>query len=288
MVSLLHLSSMSNALVIIPTYNEIENISKMLDTVMNLNEGFDVLIVDDGSPDGTAQVVREKMDAFGGRIHLESRTGKLGLGTAYIHGFKWALARGYEYIFEMDCDFSHDPNDLARLKKACEDGADLSIGSRYVKGVNVVNWPMSRVLLSYFASVYVRFITGMPEELVNEVCMFLGAHRKALSMVYPPGGFIGWHNNANAGGYNIIFTWSEKGDGQWEHIDPITKEHVVIPDVEGWQCKYGYYGTYDEYDKILYHAARTNCLRSTIAFVFNSDETGKRMAEHVVEEIQTA
>lgn len=162
MVSLLHLSSMSNALVIIPTYNEIENISKMLDAVMNLNEGFDVLIVDDGSPDGTAQVVREQMDAFGRRIHLEERSGKLGLGTAYIHGFKWALARGYEYIFEMDCDFSHDPNDLARLKKACEDGADLSIGSRYVKGVNVVNWPISRVLLSYFASVYVRFITGMP------------------------------------------------------------------------------------------------------------------------------
>lgn len=162
MVSLLHLSSMSNALVIIPTYNEIENISKMLDVVMNLNEGFDVLIVDDGSPDGTAQVVREQMDAFGRRIHLEERSGKLGLGTAYIHGFKWALARGYEYIFEMDCDFSHDPNDLARLKKACEDGADLSIGSRYVKGVNVVNWPISRVLLSYFASVYVRFITGMP------------------------------------------------------------------------------------------------------------------------------
>lgn len=153
---------MSNALVIIPTYNEIENMSKMLDTIMNLNEGFDVLIVDDGSPDGTAQVVREKMAAYSGYIHLEERTGKLGLGTAYIHGFKWALARGYEYIFEMDCDFSHNPNDLARLKKACEDGADLSIGSRYVKGVNVVNWPMSRVLLSYFASVYVRFITGMP------------------------------------------------------------------------------------------------------------------------------
>tara|TARA_B100000927_G_scaffold147056_1_gene118731 strand:+ start:92 stop:805 length:714 start_codon:yes stop_codon:yes gene_type:complete len=153
---------MSNALVIIPTYNEIENISKMLDTVMNLNEAFDVLIVDDGSPDGTAQVVREKMDVFRGRIHLEERTGKLGLGTAYIHGFKWALSRDYDYIFEMDCDFSHDPNDLGRLKKACEDGADLSIGSRYVKGVNVVNWPMSRVLLSYFASVYVRFITGMP------------------------------------------------------------------------------------------------------------------------------
>jgi len=153
---------MSNALVIIPTYNEIENITKMLDTVMHLEREFDVLIVDDGSPDGTAEVVRDKMNAFPGRIHLEERTGKLGLGTAYIHGFKWALARHYEYVFEMDCDFSHDPKDLSRLHDACKDGADLSIGSRYVKGVNVVNWPMSRVLLSYFASVYVRFITGMP------------------------------------------------------------------------------------------------------------------------------
>jgi len=153
---------MSNALVIIPTYNEIENISKMLSTVMHLEREFDVLIVDDGSPDGTAEVVRDKMNAFPGRIHLEERTGKLGLGTAYIHGFKWALARHYEYVFEMDCDFSHDPKDLSRLHDACKDGADLSIGSRYVKGVNVVNWPMSRVLLSYFASVYVRFITGMP------------------------------------------------------------------------------------------------------------------------------
>jgi dolichol-phosphate mannosyltransferase len=134
----------------------------MLDTVMHLEREFDVLIVDDGSPDGTAEVVRDKMNAFPGRIHLEERTGKLGLGTAYIHGFKWALARHYEYVFEMDCDFSHDPKDLSRLHDACKDGADLSIGSRYVKGVNVVNWPMSRVLLSYFASVYVRFITGMP------------------------------------------------------------------------------------------------------------------------------
>ena len=153
---------MSNALVIIPTYNEIENITKMLNTVMHLEREFDVLIVDDGSPDGTAQVVRDTMDAFPGRIHLEERSGKLGLGTAYIHGFKWALARHYDYVFEMDCDFSHDPNDLSKLLEACSSGADLSIGSRYVKGVNVVNWPMSRVLLSYFASVYVRFITGMP------------------------------------------------------------------------------------------------------------------------------
>jgi len=126
------------------------------------------------------------------------------------------------------------------------------------------------------------------EHLIDEVCMFLGAHRKALCMVYPPEGFIGWHNNANASGYNIILTWSQEGDGQWEHVDPVTREHVVIPDVKGWQCKYGYYGSYDEHDKVLYHAARTNCLRSTIAFVFNADESGKRMAEHVIEEIETA
>ena len=153
---------MSRALVIIPTYNEIENIEKMLNTVMALPGGYEVLIVDDGSPDGTADVVRKLMDVHGGSIHLEERTGKLGLGTAYIHGFKWALAREYAHIFEMDCDFSHNPEDLPRLLEACENGADVSIGSRYVQGVNVVNWPMSRVLLSYFASVYVRFITGMP------------------------------------------------------------------------------------------------------------------------------
>ena len=153
---------MSRALVIIPTYNEIENIEKMLNTVMALPGGYEVLIVDDGSADGTADVVRRLMQAHGGRIHLEERTGKLGLGTAYIHGFKWALARDYAYVFEMDCDFSHNPEDLPRLLEACESGADVSIGSRYVQGVNVVNWPMSRVLLSYFASVYVRFITGMP------------------------------------------------------------------------------------------------------------------------------
>ncbi len=153
---------MSRALVIIPTYNEIENIEKMLNTVMALPGGYEVLIVDDGSPDGTADVVRNLMDVHGARIHLEERTGKLGLGTAYIHGFKWALAREYDYVFEMDCDFSHNPKDLPRLLAACEHGADVSIGSRYVQGVNVVNWPMSRVLLSYFASVYVRFITGMP------------------------------------------------------------------------------------------------------------------------------
>ena len=134
----------------------------MLETVMNLERAFDVLIVDDGSPDGTADCVRKLMDKYDGRIHLEERTGKLGLGTAYIHGFKWALARDYEYVFEMDCDFSHNPEDLPRLEAASIEGAGVAVGSRYVTGVNVVNWPMSRVLLSYFASVYVRFITGMP------------------------------------------------------------------------------------------------------------------------------
>ncbi len=178
-ISLLHLRSMKDrALVIIPTYNEIENISRMLDTVMALPEGFDVLIVDDGSPDGTAEVVRQKMGEYDGRIHLEERTGKMGLGTAYIHGFRWALARNYEYIFEMDCDFSHDPNDLPRLLEAVQNRADLAIGSRYVRGVNVVNWPMSRVLLSYFASVYVRMVTRMP--IQDSTAGFKCYNRKVL------------------------------------------------------------------------------------------------------------
>lgn len=153
---------MSEALVIIPTYNEIENVSNIIDAVMQLPEGFDVLIIDDGSPDGTAQVVRKKMEQFPNRIHLEERKGKLGLGTAYIHGFKWALARSYKYITEMDADFSHNPKDLSRLLAACRDEkADVAIGSRYITGVNVVNWPMGRVLMSYYASAYVRLVTRM-------------------------------------------------------------------------------------------------------------------------------
>lgn len=153
---------MADALVIIPTYNEIENISNIIDAVISQPETFDVLIIDDGSPDGTASVVREKMTQYEGRVFLEERTGKLGLGTAYIHGFKWAKRHGYDYIIEMDADFSHNPNDLPKLYKACkEDGADLSIGSRYISGVNVVNWPMGRVLMSYYASAYVRIVTGM-------------------------------------------------------------------------------------------------------------------------------
>jgi dolichol-phosphate mannosyltransferase len=153
---------MLDSLIIIPTYNEKENIGKMLDALMALTFSFDVLIIDDNSKDGTAAIVKDYIKQFPDRIYIEERSGKLGLGTAYIHGFKWALKREYQYIFEMDADFSHNPNDLIRLRVACTDGkADLSIGSRYITGVNVVNWPMGRVMMSYFASMYVRIVTGM-------------------------------------------------------------------------------------------------------------------------------
>lgn len=149
---------MGKNLVIIPTYNEIENIEKMVHTVFGLPVEFEILIVDDGSPDGTAHKVKELQNNYSGKLHIEERKGKLGLGTAYIHGFKWAIAKKYDYIFEMDCDFSHNPNDLMRLLNACENGADLAVGSRYVKGGNVSNWDIKRILLSYFASLYVRMI----------------------------------------------------------------------------------------------------------------------------------
>ena len=150
-------------LIIIPTYNEIENIENIIRKIFSLDELFEILIIDDGSPDGTAQNVKELQSEFSNKLFLEERTGKLGLGTAYIHGFKWALEKDYEFVFEMDADFSHDPDDLPRLLEACqENGGDLAIGSRYVKGVNIVNWPMSRLLMSYFASKYVKTITGMP------------------------------------------------------------------------------------------------------------------------------
>jgi dolichol-phosphate mannosyltransferase len=153
---------MRDAIVIIPTYNEIENIEAILRAVFSQNKAFDVLVVDDNSPDLTALKVKELQNEFNTQLHLIIRNEKTGLGTAYIEGFKWCLDKGYDYIFEMDADFSHNPNDLVKLYNACkDDGADVSIGSRYVEGVNVVNWPMSRVLLSYFASKYVRFITRM-------------------------------------------------------------------------------------------------------------------------------
>ncbi|MFN8406596.1 MAG: polyprenol monophosphomannose synthase [Sphingobacteriaceae bacterium] len=152
---------LSDSIVIIPTYNEKENIEKIIRKVFSLHEVFHVLIVDDGSPDGTANIVKHLQGEFAGKLYIEERAGKQGLGTAYIHGFRWALQRDYRFIFEMDADFSHNPVDLMRLKEACKHGADLAIGSRYIKGVNVINWPMKRVMMSYFASVYVRLITGI-------------------------------------------------------------------------------------------------------------------------------
>jgi dolichol-phosphate mannosyltransferase len=150
-----------DSIIIIPTYNEKENIERMIRKVFSLDHNFHLLIVDDGSPDGTQVIVKELQSEYPERLFIEERAGKQGLGTAYIHGFKWSIERQYDYIFEMDADFSHNPEDLIKLRKACTDGADVAVGSRYIKGVNVVNWPMSRVLMSYFASVYVRFITGI-------------------------------------------------------------------------------------------------------------------------------
>jgi dolichol-phosphate mannosyltransferase len=154
---------MKDAVVIIPTYNEIENIETIIRAVFNQDKAFDILVVDDNSPDLTALKVKELQSEFPERLFLEIRNKKSGLGTAYIHGFKWCLEKGYDYIFEMDADFSHNPKDLISLYEACaKDGASVSIGSRYIKGVNVVNWPLGRVILSYLASIYVRIITGMP------------------------------------------------------------------------------------------------------------------------------
>jgi dolichol-phosphate mannosyltransferase len=152
----------SDSIIIIPTYNERENIEKIIRKVISLPKQFNILIVEDSSPDGTGEIVKKLIIEFPGRIFIEERKGKLGLGTAYIHGFRWAMAHNYEYIFEMDADFSHNPADLNRLFDACANqGADVAIGSRYVTGVNVVNWPIGRVLMSYFASKYVRFVLGV-------------------------------------------------------------------------------------------------------------------------------
>ena len=167
-------------LIIIPTYNERENIVKMIRRVMDDSLGFDLLIVDDGSPDGTAQLVREEQQRYPERLHMLERKGKLGLGTAYIAGFKFALEHGYDRIFEMDCDFSHNPDDLARLDAMLEK-RDVAIGSRYSKGVNVVNWPMGRLLMSYFASKYVRVVTRMP--VCDATAGFVGYRREVLNTI---------------------------------------------------------------------------------------------------------
>ena len=172
----------SDSIVIIPTYNERENIENIIRAVFALEHGFHILVIEDGSPDGTAAIVKDLQREFPHRLFMVERKGKLGLGTAYIAGFKWALQRDYQYIFEMDADFSHNPKDLPRLYRACtEEGADVAIGSRYVSGVNVVNWPMGRVLMSYFASKYVRFITGLP--IHDTTAGFVCYRRKVLQTI---------------------------------------------------------------------------------------------------------
>jgi dolichol-phosphate mannosyltransferase len=170
-----------DSIVIVPTYNEKENIERLLEKVFSLEHDFHVLIIDDGSPDGTADIVKRIQKEYPERLFIEERAGKQGLGTAYIHGFKWAIAHHYDFVFEMDADFSHNPDDLIRLRQACVDDADMSIGSRYVTGVNVVNWPMSRVLMSYFASVYVRFITRIT--IQDATAGFVCYRRKVLETI---------------------------------------------------------------------------------------------------------
>ena len=173
---------MEKKLVIIPTYNEIENIEKITRAVLALKGGFHVLVIDDGSPDGTAAAVRKLQPEYPERLHLVERSGKLGLGTAYVTGFKWALEQGYDYIFEMDADFSHNPDDLPRLLAACtEGGADMSIGSRYCDGINVVNWPMGRIMMSYCASIYVRTVLGV--RIFDSTAGFVCYSRKVLETI---------------------------------------------------------------------------------------------------------
>lgn len=171
----------SDSVVIIPTYNEKENIRNIINAVFELPHSFDVLVIDDNSPDGTASIVKEMQSVFPGRLHLLERKGKLGLGTAYITGFKWSIAAGYDYIIEMDADFSHPPKKLLELRQACEDGADVAIGSRYISGVNVVNWPMGRVMMSYYASAYVRLITGL--KIRDTTAGFVCYRRRVLETI---------------------------------------------------------------------------------------------------------
>jgi dolichol-phosphate mannosyltransferase len=168
-------------LVIIPTYNEKENVEKMIRKVFSLPRNFELLIVDDGSPDGTGDIVKKLIPEFAGKLHIEERKGKLGLGTAYIHGFRWALKNNFDYIFEMDCDFSHNPEDLPRLLEACEKGADVSIGSRYCRGGRVTNWPVGRILMSYFASLYVRIVLWV--SIKDTTAGFVCYRRKVLETI---------------------------------------------------------------------------------------------------------
>ena len=216
---------MHDTLVIIPTYNEKENIEKIIRATFSQKKSFDILVVDDSSPDGTADIVRRIQEEFPKSLYLEVRKEKNGLGRAYIHGFKWALARSYEYIIEMDADFSHNPKDLVRLYEKCvRDGADASIGSRYSRGVNVVNWPMRRVLLSYFASKYVQFVTGIPYH--DTTAGFVCWSRKVLETIQLDKiKFVGyafqidmkfkaWKHGFNIQEVSVIFTDRTEGESK--------------------------------------------------------------------------
>ena len=205
--------------VIIPTYNECENVARMTDKVMSLAMDFDILYVDDGSPDGTANIIREKIGEYGKRVNLVERSGKLGLGTAYIAGFKWALEHGYDQIFEMDCDFSHNPDDLLRLSARLEEDADVVIGSRYIKGMNVVNWPLSRILISYGASLYVRMVTRMP--VYDSTAGFVGYRADVLRTIdLDKIRMIGY-------GFQIEMKYTA-----WRHRFRLREESIVFTDRE--------------------------------------------------------
>ena len=241
---------MADSVIIIPTYNEKENIEKIIRKVFSLPKEFNILIVEDNSPDGTAVIVKKLMKEFPERLFIEERKGKLGLGTAYIHGFKWSLAHNYDYIFEMDADFSHNPEDLIKLYNACAiDGADLSIGSRYINGVNVVNWPMGRVLMSYYASAYVRFITRM--KIRDTTAGFKCYTRKVLETIeLDKIHFIGyafqiemkftsWKHGFKIKEVPIIFT--DRTEGQSKMSKGIFKEAVfgvISLKVRSWFRKY--------------------------------------------------
>lgn len=211
-------------LVIIPTYNERENVARMIDKMLSLEGDFEVLFVDDGSPDGTAAIVRERMALTPDRIHLIERSGKLGLGTAYIAGFRWALERDYEFIFEMDCDFSHNPDDLLRLAHRLTTDADVAIGSRYVRGVNVVNWPLGRLLMSYFASKYVRMVTGMP--VCDATAGFVGYRAEVLRSINLDGvQMVGY-------GFQIEMKYTA-----WKHGFRTVEESIIFIDREAGTSK---------------------------------------------------
>ena len=211
-------------LVIIPTYNERENVARMIEKVLSLEGDFNLLFVDDGSPDGTAEIIEEYKAKYGERVNLIKRAGKLGLGTAYIAGFRWALERDYDYIFEMDCDFSHNPDDLLRLTARLDNDADVAVGSRYVRGVNVVNWPLSRLLKSYIASKYVRIITSMP--VCDATAGFVGYRREVLqAMNLPTIEMIGY-------GFQIEMKYTA-----WKLGFRIAEESIIFVDREAGVSK---------------------------------------------------